>query len=817
MPHIIRAGVFLTALNFLAGHIPGLMPELSRMIGFLAFLVWAGSYLPLKATRSYLSILAIVALLLSFPLLLSETTFLFGMSLCIFGLSVLCRSDHPKADLSLFLLTTVCYATFTMAYSFSPHLWHLLQRLSLAFSAETSAMVGNKMTLGATAMGLPITISVLCHCVSLFCLSRAGHLQSVESESRRKGKKRKKRSPEKEDRERERTSSFLLPPSSFILTLVAIVGMNLIWLWLQSPLVAVARFFNKGWNPTPLDFQVVLLLLLIIPLYPLIRKVRFVALPLEFPTIHLRRAASGLFLVFLSLLILICHPEGHNPRGGILFCDKGANWAVPFYGKTYGQHSAGMFGILPNYLNLRGYETSIHKGTLRGKDLKGVGVVAVFNPTAHFSGPEKQLIYQFIEAGGSLLIAGDHTDVTGVMGPINDLLTPFSISLNFDTALPISSGWVHSLEKRPHPITKGIKADYETSIWVGASLKISPPARPVIVGKSGWADIGNYLNKKRAFLGNYKRSSDEQLGDVVLVAESVHGKGKVLVFGDTSTFQNGVVTSGYPFLERIFHWLSSRENQNYPGGQSLLACLLLVAAGYLLTSIPGTTLLLLSLLAMHIPLWVTGLQAPPVAEAPDVSSKYGIAYIDISHNERFSLFASAEESTWGISLNLMRNRHIPLFMKNFSERALSETSLLFVIAPTRKFCRKEIHAVRRFMENGGNVVWSVGWEEAEASKSFLEEFAFSIDAVPRGPAEADIGPIKAKFLEAWPIIGGDESRQVIAEKYDYPMIVYQPVGKGGLLIIGDSEFLHSRNIESYKTYDLNNIRFFKYLLDKLET
>ncbi len=86
-----------------------------------------------------------------------------------------------------------------------------------------------------------------------------------------------------------------------------------------------------------------------------------------------------------------------------------------------------------------------------------------------------------------------------------------------------------------------------------------------------------------------------------------------------------------------------------------------------------------------------------------------------------------------------------------------------------------------------------------------------------GPGEIEIGRLKAKFLEAWPIVGGNESKQIIAEKFGYPVIVYQPVGKGGLLVIGDSEFLHSRNIESYKNYDFKNIRFFKYLLDKIKT
>lgn len=802
MTHFLRASLFLAALNFLAGNIPGIMPQLSRLTGFLVLLVWAGSYRPLKADKSCLSIFSVCAILVSLPLLLFESSVLLGISLCAFGLSVLSRSEQTEKDLPLFLITTVFYTVFVVLYRFSPHLWYLLQNISLGFSAQAGAMVGNKMTLGPSAMGMPITISVLCYCISLFSL-----VHTNEENGKKKRKKEKKRETERKGK--------ALP---IFLTVLGIIAMNAAYLWLQEPLTKAVHFFNSKWNPTPLDFQAVLLMLLLVPLYPVTRKITVRELPPEFPLVHLKGAVAAIFLVLIAALTLTFHPEGRDPHGDIVFFDRGANWAVPVYGKTYGQHSAGMFGMLPNYLKLRGYQTRIIKNTVTKKSLRGAGVIAVFNPVQNFSGPEKQLIYQFIEDGGSLLIAGDHTDVTGVMGPINDLLTPFNISLNFDTALPTASGWVDSLEKRPHPITKGIEKDYETSIWVGASLNISPPARPVIIGKRGWADMGNYLNTKRAFLGNYKRSSDEQLGDVVLTAESVYGKGKILVFGDTSTFQNGVLTSGYAFLDATFKWLSSRDNHYYPGRQFILTLILLGTAGYLLRRMPGTVLLVFCLVSLHIPLW-TSQQVSDVLKTPEasaeVSSEYQVVHIDISHNERFSLFASAEESVWGICLNLMRNRYIPLFMKNFSEQALSESRLLIVIAPTAEFSQKEIAALRRFMEKGGNVIWSVGWEEAEASRSFLEAFGFSVDSVPLGPAEVQISRITANFLEAWPVTGGNESKQIIAEKFGYPIIVYQSVGKGGLMLIGDSEFLHSKNIESYKSYDLNNIRFFKYILDQL--
>ncbi len=751
-----------------------------RMIGFLMLMTYIGFCLPLNIVKSRQSLSGAAAIFVSFPLLLSESSFFAGISLCLFGLILLSGAENSQQEIPVFLLTTVFYTAFFLLYKFSPHVWYLLRSVSLAFSAGAGDFVGNKMTLGSSAMGIPITVSAICYAVSRFITDYKKNALRV------------------------------------LLTFAGIIAMNVIYLWLQKPLTDAALFFNRTWNPNPLHFQAMLLLLVTVALYPLAGISRSEKLSLNLSPAELRYAISALLLVFIAVLAIGSRSGGRNPHADIVFIDKGADWNVPFYGKIFGQNSAGMFGMLPNYLNMRGYETKIIKDTLREKDLENAGVAAVFNPVRKFSDEEKKNIHKFVENGGSLLIAGDHTDVTGVMNPINDLLEPVNIRLNFDTALPLVSGWAYSLEKRPHPIFAGITHDYDTAIWVGASLKISSPARPVIVGKLGWADIGNYFNTARAFLGDYRRSSEEQLGDIVLVAESAYGKGKILVFGDTSTFQNSVLTGDYAFIDNIFDWLSSKDERYFPGFQLVFAVFLLIAAAYLFSRVPCTAVLCFCILSATTALWITELKTPEPSELSAKDSTYKIAYIDISHNERFSPFASTDNSAWGISVNLMRNRYLPLFMKEFSEPSLSESSLFIVIAPTAAFSQKEIAVLKHYMEKGGSVIFSVGWEDMEASASFLKTFGFSIDAVPLGPAEIRIGQRTVKFAEAWPLLGGDSSKQIIAEKSGYPIAVYQPVGKGGLLLIGDSKFFQSRNIESYQNYLIDNIAFFKYLMDGLK-
>ncbi len=753
------------------------MPRLSRLGGCLILLAWLGSYFPLRRDRK----LVVFSLPVSFWLMLQESAFLPGMGILVFALSFLSKDkeEEPGSDFSVYLLTILFYSIFFLFYKFSPYAWYYIQSLSLDFSATVTAVAGNKMTLGATAAGTFITISVLCYCLALVFHKRKLFF--------------------------------------FLLAMSIPVFVNVLYLCLQKPMTDLVHLVDKTLKPNPAHFLTILLIFLILSLFPLNRKMVFNGFQLTFSRKSRAYAFLCVSLFFVSMLIISFYFKGNRRNGEIVFCNKGADFSVPYYGKRYGQHSVGMFGMLPHYLNMRGYKTRILKKPLSRKILKNASMLVVFNPNRFFSGPERLLIYEFVEKGGALLVAGDHTDVSGVMKPINDLIAPFSMKLKFDTALPVTSGWVHSLEKRPHPITRGMKEDHEAGIWVGASLKISPPARPVIIGKYGWADIGNYMNIKRAYLGDYRRGSDEQFGDIVLVAESVYGKGRVMVFGDTSTFQSGIISNIYFFVDRIFNHMSSRGEPRRPMKQLFPVLFLVAAACFLLVRTPSPVVVFASIIAVHTAIFFSSfsLSLETARLDPVKASAYKPAYIDISHMERFSVFASADNSAWGICVNLMRNRYIPLLMKEFSKDTLLKSDLLIVIAPTVGFTKKETEVLKEFMEKGGTVIWSVGWEELAASESFLSEFGFSIDAVPLASAKIDLAKGRVKFVEAWPVMSELKSGHVILEKWDYPVMVRQPVGLGGLVVIGDSWFLLSMNIESYKNYDINNIRFFKYIIDRL--
>lgn len=728
-----RTFLFLLSLNLFFGNIPFLTAELSRLGGFLV----------------------LVALSLFYQ-----------------------RKSLYTRELSLFLSTLLFYTIFHYVDFSSPLLFQGFDAIAIWYSALVTGWAGNPMTLGPSALGMKITVSV-------FCLSIASALYS-----------RNKRDA--------------------LLSLTVPFFANLLWLSCQKPLSSAARFFTKSTEILPFHTQLVLILFSALLLWPFIRR-NFTdgASRLEREKKGVFNGIAGFFMICVAFSLLLIHPLGDLKSGAILFVDRGTDFQVPIYGKVFGKNAPGMFGILPHYLRMRGFDTKIVREKITEAMLTKASALVVFNPATGFSEKERAWIKGFVEEGGGLLVAGDHTDVNGIMKPINDLLAPFRVQLNFDTALPLKSGWADSLTTWNHPITGGLSGYHETGIWVGASLKAAYPSMPLISGKLGWADAGNYMNRKRAYLGDYKRSKDEPLGDRVLAVESRLKKGTVIVFGDTSTFQNGIIPETSPFIDRIITSLLSRKPEFHHQTLLFVVAIILISAFFLVIPVYREPLAcVVMMVAIPLSLTVTSKVNERFIHSFPFSkdSFYRPALIDTSHMPKMTPLASSDESVWGITLNLMRNRMIPLYLKDLDSTLLAEGKPLFILSPTQPFSEKEIAILEDYMKTGGTIVWAVGWEDVAPSADFLKKFHLSLDAVPLGSCEIPLEQVTVRFVDAWPIITQEKSAQVLVKKWGYPVVVFQPVGKGGLLLIGDSEFLLSANLESYKTFNMNNIRFFGYLM-----
>jgi hypothetical protein len=171
-----------------------------------------------------------------------------------------------------------------------------------------------------------------------------------------------------------------------------------------------------------------------------------------------------------------------------------------------------------------------------------------------------------------------------MMPALNDLLKTAGIQFNFDSAHYLKDGWDHAFELMPHTINSTVENEDDVGISIGASLTLSPfKAKPVILAKYGFSDTGNWLNKQNAYLGDRWYNSGELLGDIILVAEAKFDKGKILVFGDTSSLQNGALARSFTIVDDVFRWLATPQNHNWRHLQTLMGAItLLVAVGLLI-------------------------------------------------------------------------------------------------------------------------------------------------------------------------------------------------------------------------------------------
>ncbi|MCY2924961.1 MAG: hypothetical protein NT031_05895 [Planctomycetota bacterium] len=202
-------------------------------------------------------------------------------------------------------------------------------------------------------------------------------------------------------------------------------------------------------------------------------------------------------------------------------------------------------------------------------------------------------------------------------------------------------------------------------------------------------------------------------------------------------------------------------------------------------------------------------------------SPNNLAYIDSSHLELASSESWRDDGTMGLCLNLMRDGYetllLPpetigpagwLYQDNLFADRLARAGVFISIAPTREFSPAQRKALRQYVENGGIFILTVGYPESGPSRSVLEDFGFSLESAD-GRAPQTMGHFKAPYVEngtylahvrfhaAWPVRStGEGLYQPIANGTgEKPVILMRKMGKGKVVVIGDTCFAMNKNLE----------------------
>ncbi len=283
----------------------------------------------------------------------------------------------------------------------------------------------------------------------------------------------------------------------------------------------------------------------------------------------------------LVVLVVVPPTAWRRPAAcDMIFVDRGVvSFTKPDYTR-YGESAGGMFGMFPEYVRLFGSKSEVVKDVPAPLD-PGKTLVLT-NLDQDFGVETRQRIWDFVAKGGKLWVLGDHTFIkdekqapgtppTG--GPVkpginhlNEMLAPTHISFNNDSAQFFPQGWFHSYRFPQGTPFAALRDDAENrpGILVGASLKLGVPAQPLVFGRFGYSDWGlDTPQGDRGYLGDFKYQPSERLGDLVLVAGERYGKGRVLVFGDTSSFFNNNLGRSFELLRACLGWLGESNGWSF--------------------------------------------------------------------------------------------------------------------------------------------------------------------------------------------------------------------------------------------------------------
>ena len=778
---------FFTAASYITGSL-AVGPISGKFVSMLclAYLLWRSASLNIRNIAIRLTVYAASVLMVSRGDVLLSLSSLILVCLCAAFLEV---EQQRQSDLFTYALAAMLmYVGFFFAFFTEPGL-KAFDVLSEALSAAGGGLIGRVIHVGPSYTGCGQLLIVICYLTALAVF---------------RGKER-----------RIRVRVLLALPWAAFLS-IAYVS---VW-----SLLSETQFYDVISRLEPLvqpfDYRLLQFILLLIP-------VGFASWPqcVGYEADRSERPSSVpvcAVAAFAALLIAASALHGTytgfpaaQKKGAVIALyssqDSPVMLSKPEAG-SYGLENAGMFGMLPEYLQANGYKFIIIDH-IDSESLKGCDVLMIVNLLAKLPRESEESVWSFVSQGHSLLLLGDHTGGEQIREPSNELLAPVNISFNFDSAIPFRDLWNQSFDTPWHPVYSGLTGS-EYQINIGASLCVAYPARSVVLGRNGFSDAGDTGNMQNGFLGDMQFARGERLGDLTLVAEAPYGAGKIWVSGDTSFVQTLNLPYSYRYVSKLFRWLSSSARPQQVWMDIVVVALLLASACVILLCANNRTALIMLAGTVIASALLVNVLPGSVGDDP-----YGGSKIAVDRAAGNFLQTNRDKNSIdGLMANIERNDYHPYLINDDSVLFGGGYRAIVEIAPSTPMSASKINNLTDYMDGGGIVVLTAGWREAAACGSFLKQFGLAIGDMPLGRGETDRAGKAANPWEAWPVeidAATEGSVQILAEEWDYPVAVWRPIGQGGLVLICDAQFFSNKNLEDKYTFSKVNIDFIGSIVSRL--
>jgi len=509
-------------------------------------------------------------------------------------------------------------------------------------------------------------------------------------------------------------------------------------------------------------------------------------------------------------------PEPAKRKAGRILVDEyHSNWEKTtrvFDTKWYGQESGYNYYCVYDYLS-RYYRVGRLETPITSAALSNCDVLIIKIPTRRYEDGEIHAIVAFVRQGGGLFLIGEHTNVFGSGVYINPIARRFGFEFRFDCLFDTTRKFEQVYRPPrllPHPIVQNVPLFF---FQVSASIKpravaqslpmISLFGEPIIIGACLKALPVDYHSPN--FYPQVIDRSDMDFGPFIEMWGRNFGKGRVLAFGDSTSFSNFCAFQpGKPdLLLASMEWLNHRNLLGWwKAVWIVLAVVATVAAVFLILRsyrpIRAASLAII-VAAGAVPLFAFGARrinrgicAPPMPHTSLLR-----IYFEREHcNYDLPIEGFVTESARGFDIFyqwVMRIGLFPFVGQSIND-CTKNADAIVLIRPNREFSEREIDHIKEYVKAGGGLLILDSPNQPGAIvQSLLRPFGPTI-AREGQPYVGEVrGADGTTFTveSAWPIGGGEPlawgaSGEVLAAR--------ARLGKGNVAVASFAERFSDQNM-----------------------
>jgi len=299
---------------------------------------------------------------------------------------------------------------------------------------------------------------------------------------------------------------------------------------------------------------------------------------------YLAAAACCLFGAMLLAIALQWEPIGTRKAGRVMIVEKHSPWSpsqppydIDVLGGGDDEHGSSYnYAAAYQYLG-QFYEMSRlnEEDAIDESKLSTCDVLVIKIPRVRYTAEEVRAVVNFVEAGGGLLLIGDHTNLEGSAVHMNDIARAFGFTFRDDvlySTQPAPDEEHYSAPMAPHPAIEHVpEFDFAVSCSVDPGISMG---RPVVAATGLWSmpsdfDFTNLMSWA-------VHVPEMRFGAFVQAWATRGGRGRVVAWGDSTIFSNFCLyqPGKAQVLLNLVEWLN---HQGGPGFWWLWALLGLTA------------------------------------------------------------------------------------------------------------------------------------------------------------------------------------------------------------------------------------------------